>query len=194
VKNFLAFLVFAAASVFLGIVSARGMIENGFSLAVGHAGPWQTWVRAGAASADPYTRAHFARTGELPITSASGLSLFAHTDDDGDRLVSECEYEITVQSMNAVWWTIALYDSNGQLIPNKANRYAFSSKNLTIRPDGTQRITMAPNARPGYWLPSGEDHDLTLLFHIIRPLSLEQQQSKQATAPRDLPRIRKIGC
>ena len=193
-KNLLAFLIFAAASVLLGIGSARNMVENGFSFVVGQAGPWKTWIRAGAAAADPYTRAHFARTGELPITSASGLTFFAHEDDEGERLSSECEYEIVSRPITALWWTIAVYDEDGKLIPNKANRYAFSNQNLTVLPDGTQRVTLAPTARPGYWLPSGEDSNLTLLLHIIRPLSLEQQQNQQAVAPQDLPRIRKVGC
>ena len=29
-------------------------------------------------AADPYTRAHIARSGDLPITSASGLTFFAN--------------------------------------------------------------------------------------------------------------------
>ena len=193
-KNLFAFLIFAVLSVVLGIGSARYMISDGFSLVVGRAGPWKTWIRAGGQAADPYTRAHFARTGELPITSASGLTFFARQDDKGGRLTSDCEYEIVARPLTALWWTIAVYDEEGKLIPNKANRYAFSSQNLTVLPDGTQRISLAPAARPGYWLPSGEDHNLTLLLHVIRPMTLEQQQNQQATAPQDLPRIHRVGC
>lgn len=194
-KDFFAFLIFAAASVILGIGTARYMISDGFSLVVGSAGPWKTWIRAGAQGADPYTRAHFARTGELPITSASGLTFIARSDDNGSRLSAECEYEIVARPLTALWWTIAVYDEYGRLIPNNAKRHSFSSQNLTILPDGTQRISLAPTARPGYWLPSGEDgNNLTLLLHIIRPLTLEQQQSQQAQAPQDLPRILRVGC
>ena len=193
-KNLFAFLIFIALSVMLGISSARYMVDDGFSLVVGRAGPWRTWMHAGSRDADPYTRAHFARTGQLPITAASGLTFFAQQDDKGRRLSSDCEYEIIARPQTALWWTVALYDEEGKLIPNKANRYAFNSQNLAMLSDGTQRIVLAPEARPGHWLPSGEDHDLTLVLHIIRPLSLEQAQNQVATAPHDLPRIHRVGC
>lgn len=194
-KNLFAFLIFAAASVILGIGTARHMISHGFVFVVGSAGPWKTWVRAGSQSADPYTRAHFARTGELPITSASGLTFIARTDDRGSRLSAECEYEIVARPLTALWWTIAVYDEYGKLIPNSANRHSFSSQNLTVLADGTHRISLAPTARPGYWLPSGENGDnITLLLHIIRPLTVEQAQSDRAQAPNDLPQIVRVGC
>jgi hypothetical protein len=194
VRNLFAFLIFAVLSLVVGLGSARYMIEDGFALVVGRSGPWKTWIHAGALSADPYTRAHFARSGELPITSASGLSFFARTDDNGRKLSSDCEYEIVARPLAALWWTIAVYDEGGQLIPNKAKRHAFSSQNLTILSDGTQRISLAPTARPGHWLPSGEDLYLTLVLRVIRPLTLEQQQSHQGIGEQGLPRIRRVGC
>ena len=193
-RNLFAFLAFAALSLILGLGSARRMIDDGFGLVTGSAGPWKTWVHAGAMGADPYTRAHFARSGELPITSASGLTFLARTDDDGHRLSSDCEYEIVAQPLAALWWTIAVYDDDGRLIPNKAKRYAFSNQNLTILSDGTQRIKLSSTARPGHWLPAGEDLYLTLVLRILRPLTLEQQQSEESFGRQRLPHIRRVSC
>lgn len=193
-KNLIAFFVFAAVSLVLGLGSARYMIDGGFAAIIREGGPWKAWLQAGSSLADPYTKAHFARSGELPITSASGLTFSANTDDKGSRLSSYCEYEIIARPLAALWWTIAVYDEEGQLIPNAADRHAFSSQNLAILSDGSQRISLAPTARPGHWLPSGEGHYLTLRLRIIRPLTLEQQQHSESINADSLPHIQRVKC
>lgn len=191
-KNLVNFLTFAALSLALGLGSAFYCIEHGLAFVAPKAGSWKTWINAGSLVADPYTRAHIARFGDLPINSANGLTFTASSDSDGRDLSSSCEYEIVARPLSAIWWSIALFDSDGQLIPNKADRHAFNSQNLTVLPDGTQRITLAPQARPGHWLPSGEDHDLMLVLRLIRPLSLEQQ--RQGLNFDSLPLIRRVSC
>jgi hypothetical protein len=192
VKNFFCFLIFAGVSLVLGLGSAQYLIGDGFALILSRAGPWKAWVNAGTLAVDPYTRAHIARTGLLPITAASGLTYFATEDSDGRRLSSYCDYEIVARPLAALWWTIAVFDEDGKLIPNKAARHAFSSQSLTILPDGTQRITMAPEARPGHWLPSGNGHDLTLVLRIIRPLSVSQETND--VSPQNMPAIKRVSC
>jgi hypothetical protein len=191
-KNLINFLLFAGLSLALGLGSAYYGVEHGFAFVALHSGPWKTWVNAGSLTADPYTRAHVARFGDLPITSGSGLTFVASTDSAGSDLSSACEYEIVARPGSALWWSIALYDSSGQLIPNKAGRHAFNSQNLTVLPDGTQRISLAPQARPGHWLPSGEGRDLVLVLRMIRPLSIEQQ--RQGVVFEGLPTIRRLSC
>jgi hypothetical protein len=191
-RNLIHFLCFALLSLVLGLGSAYYFVENGFAVVAPNTGPWKTWINAGSMTADPYTRARIARFGDLPINSASGLTFVATTDSKGRDLSSDCEYEIVARPLAAVWWSIALFDADGELVPNKANRHAFNSQNLTVLPDGTQRISLAPNARPGHWLPSGKDHDLTLVLRMIRPLSLDQQ--RQGLAFQSLPAIQKGGC
>jgi len=193
VTNFFGFLIFAGLSLVLGLGSAYYMIDDGFALVVGRAGPWKSWINAGGRFADPYTRAHIARSGDLPITSASGLTFFASTDSDGRRLRSYCDYEIIARPLAALWWTIAAFDEDGKLIPNKAARHAFNSQSLAILSDGTQRINLGPAARPGHWLPSGEGHDLTLVLRIIRPLTVSQKSADEAAA-NAMPIIRRVSC
>jgi hypothetical protein len=191
-KNLVNFLGFAVLSLALGLGSAYYCIEHGFAFVAPQTGSWRTWINAGSLEADPYTRAHIARFGDLPINAANGLTFTASADSEGRDLSSSCEYEIVARPLSAIWWSLALFDSDGQLIPNKADRHAFNSQNLTVLPDGTQRITLAPQARPGHWLPSGEDHDLMLVLRLIRPLSLEQQ--RQGLNFDSLPIIRRVSC
>jgi hypothetical protein len=195
VKNFFYFIVFSGLALIMGLGSANYLIDDGFALIVSRGGPWQAWVNAGSSAADPYTRAHIAVTGQLPITSASGLTYFAERDEDGSVLSSDCEYEIIARPFNAVWWTIAAFDEDGNLIPNKAGRHSFSSQSLTILSDGTQRIVLAPQARPGHWLPSGEDKYVTLVLRIIRPLALESDEGdEQQDQAESLPQMRRTAC
>jgi hypothetical protein len=191
--NLVNFLLFAALSLVLGLGSAHWAIDRGFALVAPHSGPWRTWVNAGSIAADPYTRAHVARLGDLPVNAASGLTYVANTDSAGEALSPACEYEIVARPSGAIWWSVALYDVEGRLISNKAGRHAFNSQNLTVLPDGTQRITMAPQARPGHWLPSAEDHDPVLVLRIIRPFSLEQQRQGGVILD-TLPSIQKVSC
>lgn len=187
------FVLFAVLSLIIGLGSAHIAIDQGFALVAPHAGPWRTWINAGSLTADPYTRAHIARIGDLPVTSASGLTYAASTDSDGDDLSSACAYEIVARPSGAIWWTVALYDSAGRLIPNKAGRHAFNSQNLTVLPDGTQRIAMGPQARPGHWLPTGEEeHDMLLVLRVIRPLSIDQ--ARRGLVFDAMPTIVKTGC
>jgi hypothetical protein len=191
-KNLIHFLLFAFLSLAFGLGTAHYFVENGFALVTPEAGPWKTWINAGSLAADPYTRAHVARFGDLPVNSASGLTFVAKTDSDGEELSSDCEYEIVARPLSAVWWSIALFDSDGQLIPNQAKRHAYNSQNLTVLPDGTQRIALAPQARPGHWLPSGEDNELTLILRMIKPLSFDQV--RQGLAFQNLPVIQRVKC
>jgi hypothetical protein len=97
VKNLIHFLCFALLSLALGLGSAYYSIEHGFALVAPHTGPWKTWINAGSLAADPYTRARIARIGDLPITSASGLTFVATTDSEGEELSSGCDYEIVAR-------------------------------------------------------------------------------------------------
>ena len=56
-------------ALMLGIGSAWYMIERGSPLTTTKAGPWDGWITEGNPQADPYTKAHVARSGRLPARS-----------------------------------------------------------------------------------------------------------------------------
>ena len=49
-------------------------------------GQWRVEARAGAADADPYTRARVERSGEIPLALGEGLRLTTRIDSDGRAL------------------------------------------------------------------------------------------------------------
>jgi hypothetical protein len=174
-----------------GLGSAWYMVEAGSRLTTRSFGPWTTWLAAGRPDADPYTRAHTTRNALLPIASTLELTFYAKTDSEGAQLQSACDYAVSVEGLEAAWWNLAAFDRRGGLIPNGADRYAFSSDNAMREPDGRAVIVVARDARPGNWLPVGAGK-ITLALTV--------QDAAMAAAVhtggriKAMPAIRKVGC
>ncbi len=184
-----------AVALVLGIGSAWYMIERGSALTTTKVGPWASWNGLGNPAADPYTRAHLARSGRLPLSSTVARYFVARTDGAGHGLTSGCEYLVTGSPVNARWWSIALYDDTGGLIENGSNRYSFNSEEALRHSDGTFRIRVSRTARPENWLPSGDDTDrnLVLMLRIYAPRDTDS--SGIGLVPDDrLPKIERVAC
>ena len=180
-------------SLAAGLGSAWYMIDAGAAFTTGRIGPWAVWYAAGNPAADPYTKAHFARTGRLPIISTSALYYFAKSDSAGDPLSADCEYLIEGKTLDAAWWSLALYESSGRLIPNKAARHAYSNRDIAFRTDGSYRVVLARAARPGNWLPTGDAGKLQLVLRVYLPRSSDSLvQGRLIDAA--LPEILKLKC
>ena len=144
---------------------------------------------------DPYTKAHLARSGRLPLTSTTARYFTANTDSEGDTLISTCEYSIEGGALNARWWSIAVYDEHGSLIDNPSQRYSFNSEEAIRHSDGSYRITLAGNARPENWLPSGSgpERNLVLMLRIYSPRETDSSGIGQIPDDR-LPKIERKSC
>jgi hypothetical protein len=175
-----------------GLGSAWYMIEAGSRLSTRSFGPWVTWPTAGRPDADPYTRAHISRNGLLPLSSTSELTFKAKTDSRGARLTSSCDYGVVMEEFDPVWWGLAAYDGQGRLIANAAERHAFNSSTAMRELDGRTVITLARDARPGNWLPSGRSSRVVLVLTV--------QDCGWSSAvhdggsPKSMPEIVRTGC
>jgi hypothetical protein len=182
--------VLAPAAVLLGLGTAWYMVQAGTRLSTRTIGPWVAWTSAGRPDAEPYTRAHIALNGLLPVSSTSEIAFRARTDSDGSRLTSGCDYAVVMEDFEPAWWN--LFDGNGGLVPNAAERYAFSSSGAMREPDGRTVIAVGRDARPGNWLPSGRTNRIVLVLTI--------QDAGWAAAingggaPKAMPRIVRAGC
>ena len=158
--------VFLAVSLGGGLGSAWYMIEAGSQLSTRSFGPWTAWSASGRPDADPYTRAHTARNALLPLASTLELTYRARADIRGGKLNSACDYAIVVEGLDTAWWNLAVFDTHGRLIPNAAERYAFSSDTVMRETDGRAIVTLARDARAGNWLPIGGGGRIILLFTV----------------------------
>jgi len=184
---------YSGLAVVVGLSSAWYMVDKGSRLTTSHSGPWSVWYRAGNPDADPYTRAHFARQGRLPVTTTSALYYTANRDDEGDRLTADCDYTVEGRPLDAAWWSIAAYRSSGRLIPNKANRYAFSNRDIARGSDGRFRIVLSAEPRPGNWLPTVDSDLFQIMLRIYGPRS-SRDASGERRIDAQLPRIKRINC
>ena len=165
------FLLFAGIALVLGLGSAWQAVSHGFFASTVHFGPWAFWFRQGTADADPYTIAHIAREGTLPVTAASAMTFTATRDSAGARLSGNCTYEVRGYSVPALWWSIAAFRPDGEVMPNKTGRASFTSANIATAPDGSFLVRLSPEVQPGNWLPSERGGHIVLRMEILRPLS-----------------------
>jgi hypothetical protein len=159
------FALAVAALVGLGatyFALTRGAAFSGLSI-----GSWTARPKTGTVEADPYARATIARTGQLPIALGDGVSFTAQTDDNGKLLDGRCDVVLSGVTPTARFWTLTLYNADGDLIANSVNRYGFTSQEIVRRADGSFEIVVAPRATAGNWLPTGgvERYQLALRFY-----------------------------
>ena len=185
----LAFTLLLATVLGLGVTWLA--VTHSRGLDVVRSGAWEGWPRAGTAKADPYARAAFARSGELPLELADGLLFLASTDDGGQPLDGRCETRITGILPQARLWTLTVMDQDGHLIPNDAGRYGFTSAEVVYRDDGAMDVRLSPRARAGNWLPTGARPRLKVALRLYdAPFSF----TSGAAEASGLPRITREAC
>ena len=147
------FTLVIAAIVGLGatyLVLERGIAFNSLTI-----GSWTAWPRTGTLDADPYARASIARTGRLPLALGDGVAFLARHDDSGRILDGRCDVTVSGVTPAARFWTLTLYNPDGELTPNSVKRHGFTSEEIVRHADGSFEIVVAPRANPGNWLPTG---------------------------------------
>ena len=158
------FALIVAAAVGLGgtyFALTRGAAFGPLSI-----GAWTAWPKTGTAEADPYARASIARVGRLPTAVGDGVSFTAQSDDSGRALDGRCDVTISGITPTARFWTLTLYDLDGELVANSVNRFGFTSQEIVRRADGSFEIAVAPRASAGNWLPTGGVERYTLLLRL----------------------------
>lgn len=176
-----------------GIGSAWYMVDTGSALTTETVGPWVAWHSAARPDADPYTRAHFARMGTLPMSSVVAQTFIARYDEDGSRLHSSCEYAVKGHDISGSWWSLSVFDDDGRIIPNPAGRYSFTSDTIALRPNGSYAVTLARDARPGNWLPTAGAGRLALMLSIV-DLGLASSEKDREEEENPIPTIEQVDC
>ena len=181
---------FAVAAAF-GLGLTQFALTRGTAFGAITIGAWTAWPKTGTSDIDPYARAAIARSGELPIGSGDGVAFFASSDDAGRPLDGRCMVTIAGTTPAARFWTITLYDLDGRLIPNAAERYGFTSQEIARRADGTFEVVSGPRARPGNWLPTGGiDRYVVVLRLYDTPVGVATRTAKDAP----MPAVTAAGC
>jgi len=116
---------------------------------------WTAWPKTGTVDADPYAQASIARVGRLPIALGDGVAFTAAADDNDRPLDGRCVVELAGVTPAARFWTLTLYNLDGELVANAIKRYGFTSQEIVRHADGSFEIAVSPRASPENWLPTG---------------------------------------
>ena len=182
---------FAAIALVGGLATSWYAIDRGTPINAKRYGPWVKWTQVGRPAADPYSRIRFSRRASL-VYNADYVSRFeAIHDDQGRRLHSSCHYAIEGSAIDAPWWTMSVFDARGRLIYNSSNRHGFNKATLVSNMDGSFRIDVAREARPGNWIPSSRAGRILVLLEL-QNRSGQSDLLGDSTPP--LPRIRRVAC
>ena len=178
-------LVFAfAVAVLIGLGTTWFVLTQGAAFGAITIGAWTAWPKTGTADVDPYARAAIARNGELPIGSGDGVAFFALADDRGRPLDGRCDVSLRGTTPQARFWTLTLYDLEGQFIANSVDRQGFTSQEIVRQSDGGFVIVAAPRARTGNWLPTGGAERFVLVLRLYdSPFGVATRASREAPMP-----------
>jgi len=147
-------------------------------------GSWTAWPKSGTTDADPYARALIARSGRLPTALGDGVAFVAQADDNGRTLDGRCDVVLSGITPSARYWTLTLYNREGDLVANSVHRHDFTSHEIVRRADGSFRVDVAPRAQPGNWLPTGgiERYILVLRFYDT-PVGISTKEGREVPMP-----------
>lgn len=174
-----------------GLALTQAVVTANWRPGMIRAGAWAIWPKEGARDADPYTRAAIARSGDLPLGLGEGLTFTAREDSAGRALDGRCRYRILGAMPPARAWTLALFDEDGRLHPNPAQRYGFTSAEVLRGTNGGIDIALDAEAAPGDWLPMPARGGVRLVLRVYdTPLATVTS----AVGAANLPRIEREAC
>ncbi len=185
------FLTVVLLGTALGLAATYEVLQRGVAFGAVQAGPWKGLPKSGSLDVDPYTRAKLARSAELPLGSAEGLTFVASRDSSGAVFEPRCDYDVRGSVPSTRYWTLTLTTPKGALIDNLDKRYGFTSAEILRAADGTFDITVARRARPGNWLPLGAPRPFVLMLRLYDTLLDFGTAKADASA---MPQIVKGAC
>lgn len=184
-------LIALAIATAVGLGATWTTSTRGLSFDAVRVGSWTAWPRTGTSDIDPYARASVARSGELPIGSGDGVAFVARGDDRGRPLDGRCDVSVSGITPAARFWTLTLYDGQGNLVSNSLQRYGFTSQEIVRSADGAFEIRIAARSRAGNWLPTGGlDRYLLMMRLYDTPVGVSTRSQRDAP----MPAIVTIGC
>jgi hypothetical protein len=156
------------------------------------AGPWRLLADAGTTDINPYLRAHYARTGQVPLVLAQGVMALADRDSAGTPLDGRCRYRVTGPVPPSLFWTLAAVDRHGMPLDNPAGRHAFSTEEVVRDVEGRFTIAVAAEVQPGNWLPVTGSGPFSLVLRLYQTRLSEPAGSGSRGYP--MPRIETGPC
>ncbi|MEM7303636.1 MAG: DUF1214 domain-containing protein [Pseudomonadota bacterium] len=154
-------------------------------------GLWTAWPLAGNVDADPYTEAHVAREGTVPLGQAEGIAFFAGQDEAGDILLRQCNYLVSGRTPSSRLWTLAAISPSQLPVPaiEGTPDGAFSST-VVRNAGGDFELAVGPRAAAGNWISTSGSGPFSLVMRLYdTPVT-----SSSGLVDPVMPTITKTGC
>ena len=162
-----------AACIALGLVGGAAFavhqVRGGLSDGLASSGPWETGKSFGTVDANALTRAKVALSGRLALPAKEAMYFTAKNDSDGRALDGRCNYVVHGGTLDGRWWSITLYEGEGWLVKNAANRWSVAGNAPTRDAQGNWSFTVSPNPAEGVWLPTGGTPHFDLTLRTYHP-------------------------
>lgn len=152
---------------------------------------WRTSTLAGAADADPLTRAKVAKVGLLALNHQETVYFIRGTDETGQPLDSACSYRIEGKDLPARWWSLTLYAEDHYLAMNTDNAHSVDASSVARSEGGTFEVIAAgrqPDARNWLSTAGSESFDITMRLYRPSPRVIEEPTAIA------MPSITKLEC
>jgi hypothetical protein len=162
----------------LGIVSAVNALGSFGLLPVAAEPSWAEWQLASSDAKLTYTLGHFLSNGQLPPPKLA-QSFVRTTDDNGERLRSDCVYLAEGKITPARWWTMSV-NQTGRL----STHSVLTAGEAVVGADDVLKVTISSQPMPGNWLEP-DSSNISLVYIINEAPNGETVQ---------LPSITKKGC
>jgi hypothetical protein len=151
-----------------GVAFAVHQVRGGLNDGRVSNGPWNTGESFGSVDASTLIRAKVALSGLLALPAKEAMYFTATRDSAGRALDGRCTYDVRGGKLDGRWWSITLYEGEGWLVKNAANRWSIPASAVATDTQGRWGFTVSPTPQAGTWLPTGsaKAFDLTLrLYH-----------------------------
>jgi len=167
--NWIYFLISLTIGLGAGIFSAQFGVRQGAAAPAVVIGPWQSITEIGDDELNPYALAHMSNYGNLKLGNFEALYFIAKIDDENKALSGNCEYAVKGKVPEAKWWSLTIYDQDGMLIENQAERYSFNATNIRLKNNVAFNIALAARARPDNWIPIKSNQPFTIVLRLYSP-------------------------
>jgi len=173
-----------------GILSAQYAIQQDLGVPVISIGPWQSFKEIGIKEVNPYALANTSLHGSLKVSGFEALYFIAKKDSKNKTLSGSCEYVLEGNKPDARWWSLTIYDVDGRVIDNPAERHSFNNTNLPLKKEAGYSIALAPKARAGNWIPVKADMPFVIMLRLYSPGINSIRDTNEIA----FPKIKRLAC
>src|SRR5262249_53538157 len=171
----------------VGLASVTAAIDGSIGGISESLGQWKIWPLAGAAAADPYTRAHFTAEDRLPPNSFEVQEYETAGGSEGRTPDSSCTYRLNGRMPPARWWSV--WAMVAGLNPDQQPG-GVTSNDVIYDAKGELMISLSPTPQTGQWIHLNDYGSFSVIMRLYNPAVSFRRNAMQEP----LPVLARVNC